>query len=45
MAGIGIIEMLILLAIPVAGLAMLAVLFIVVRTATRAGNRDDDARK
>ena len=45
MGGIGIMELLILLAIPVAGLAILAVLFIVVRAAVRAGNREDAARK
>ena len=45
MFGIGIMELLILLVIPVAGLAGLAVLYFVIRAAIRAGNRDDTARK
>ena len=45
MVGIGIMELLILLAIPVTGLAILAVLFFVVRGAVRGGNREDAARK
>ena len=45
MFGIGIMELLILLAILVAGLAGLAVLFFVIRAAVRAGNRDSAERK
>lgn len=45
MFGIGIMELLILLVIPVAGLAGLAILYFVIRAAVRAGNRDDTARK
>ena len=37
---IGIMEILVLLAIPVAGLATLAVIFVVVRAAVRSGNRE-----
>lgn len=40
MFGIGIMELLILLATLVVGLAGLAVLFFVIRAAVRAGNRD-----
>jgi hypothetical protein len=45
MFGIGIMELLILIVIPVAGLVGLAVLYFVIRAAVRAGNRDDTARK
>ncbi len=45
MFGIGIMELLILLAIPVAGLVGLAVLYFVIRAAVRAGSRDETAQK
>ena len=45
MFSLGIMELLILLAIPIAGLAGLAILFFVIRAAVRAGNRDDTTRK
>ena len=41
MFGIGIMELLILIVILVAGLAGLSVLYFVIRAAVRAGNRDD----
>lgn len=45
MVGIGIMELLILLAIPVASLVGLAVLYFVIRAAVRAGNRDKASGK
>jgi len=45
MVGIGIMELLILLVIPVVGLGTLAVVYFVVRAAVRGGDREDVARK
>ena len=45
MFGIGIIELFILLAILVVGLAVLSFLFFVIRAAVRAINRDSAERK
>jgi Tfp pilus assembly protein PilW len=45
MAGLGIMELLIVLAIPAVGVAGLAVLYFVIRAAVRAGNRDNTADK
>ncbi len=45
MFGIGLYELLILLAIPAAGLSGLLVIYVVVRAATGSGNRDKNSEK